>query len=151
MTALLLPDFDKPVKLLVVVAGDVPALVDAAIVTLELANIRFERIDMPSLTKVPAAISIAARLSNFDGYIAVGQAQGVEIAQSLQMLGLQGLCIGQGIVAAGANDAELAHKGEMAAAAALHLVATSRKWGRPDQGIGFTSEILLAQGGKATA
>jgi len=151
MTALPLPDFDKPVKLLLVVAGDLPALSDAAIATLDATGVGFERIDMPSLTEVPSAIAIAARLSNFDGYIALGETRGVEIAQSLQMLGLQGLCIGQGIVAAGANDAELAQKGTMATAAALHLVATSRKWGRPDQGIGFTSEILLAQGGKTTA
>ncbi len=151
MTVLALPDFDKPVKLLLVVAGDLPALSDAAIATLDAAGVSFERIEMPSLTEVPSAIAIAARLSNFDGYIALGKTRGAEIGQSLQMLGLQGLCIGHGIVAAGANDAELAQKGTMAAAAALHLVATSRKWGRPDQGIGFTSEILLAQGGKTTA
>ena len=43
------------------------------------------------------------------------------------------------------------NKGGGASAAALHLIALSRKWGRPDKGVGFTSEILLAQKGNSTA
>lgn len=139
-----LPEFDKPVKLLLVVA-DAEPLVDSAILMLDAHDITFDRIDMPSLTEIPTAIAIAARMSNFDGYVVLADAQTPETAQALQMLGLQGLCIGYGL------DTKDADKATSAVAAALHLVATSRKWGRPDTGVGFTSEILLAQGGKTTA
>ena len=108
-------------------------------------NIGLERLDMPSSAEIPTAIAMAARMSNFDGFVVLADAQTTESAQGLQMLRLQGLCIGYGL------DSKDADKATSAVAAALHLVATSRKWGRPDNGVGFTSEILLAQGGKTTA
>ena len=79
-------------------------------------------------------------------------------SRALQLMGLQGICIGNGILTVENHDQAVEradpaqmNKGAGAAAAALHLIATSRKWGRPDKGIGFTSEILLAQGGTSTA
>lgn len=144
MMSLPLPEFDKPVKLLLVVA-DGEALVENALLMMNAEDIGFERIDMPSITEVPTAIAIAARMSNFDGYVVLTDEQTPETAQALQMLGLQGLCIGYGL------DTKDSDKATSAVAAALHLVATSRKWGRPDNGVGFKSEILLAQGGKTTA
>lgn len=144
MKSLPLPEFDKPVKLLLVVA-DGDALVESAVLMMNAQDVSFDRIDLPSITEVPTAIAIAARMSNFDGYVVLTDAQTPETAQALQVLGLQGLCIGYGL------DTKDADKATSAVAAALHLVATSRKWGRPDNGVGFTSEILLAQGGKTTA
>ena len=35
------------------------------------------------------------------------------------------------------------NKGGGAAAAALHLVALARKWGKAEKGVGFTSDILM--------
>ena len=59
-------------------------------------------------------------------------------------MGLQGLCIGNGIltvenrkqaeVRADVNDQ---NKGGGAAAAALHLIALTRKWGAQTKGVGF--------------
>lgn len=48
------------------------------------------------------------------------------------------------------NTGLRAQKGHSGMAAALHLVATSRKWGRPDLVIGHIGEFKLAQGGKTT-
>lgn len=144
MMSLPLPEFEKPVKLLLVVA-DAEAHVENAVLMMDAHNIGFERLDMPSSAEIPTAIAIAARMSNFDGFVVLADAQTPESVQGLQMLGLQGLCIGYGL------DSKDADKATSAVAAALHLVATSRKWGRPDNGVGFTSEILLAQGGKTTA
>ena len=71
-------------------------------------------------------------------------------------LGLQGLCIGNGILtvenmaqAEERADPAKQNKGGGAAAAALHLIALSRKWGAQRKGIGFrpaSDEIQLASG-----
>jgi 6,7-dimethyl-8-ribityllumazine synthase len=68
-------------------------------------------------------------------------------------MGLQGLCIGNGIltvetVTQAEARAEVAgqNKGGGAAAAALHLIALARKWGNAGKSVGFTTEIL-ARGG----
>ena len=60
------------------------------------------------------------------------------------MLGLQGLCIGNGILTVENMDqatvraeATGQNKGGGAAAAALHLIALTRKWGAPRKCVGF--------------
>jgi 6,7-dimethyl-8-ribityllumazine synthase len=62
----------------------------------------------------------------------------------LTLLGLQGLCIGNGILtvenmeqAEARAQADGQNKGGGAAAAALHLIALSRKWGSAHKGVGF--------------
>ena len=59
-------------------------------------------------------------------------------------MGLQGLCIGNGILtvenmkqAEVRADTKDQNKGGGAAAAALHLIALSRKWGPQTKGVGF--------------
>jgi 6,7-dimethyl-8-ribityllumazine synthase len=59
-------------------------------------------------------------------------------------LGLQGLCIGNGILtvenmeqATVRAEANGQNKGGGAAAAALHLIALTRKWSAPRNGVGF--------------
>ena len=117
---------------------------------------------------MPTAIGIAARMSNFDGYVALGcvirgetthyETVCNDSSRALTMLGLQGLCIGNGILtvenheqAAVRAEAKGQNKGGGAAAAALHLIALSRKWGRASKGVGFTGEILLAREGQTNA
>ena len=65
-------------------------------------------------------------------------------SRGLTLLGLDGLCIGNGILtvenrpqAEVRADPADQNKGGGAAAAALHLVALSRKWAGRTQGIGF--------------
>ena len=63
---------------------------------------------MPGALEVPTAIGIAERMSNFDGYVALGCIIRGETthydtvcndsSRGLTLLGLQGLCIGNGIL-----------------------------------------------------
>jgi 6,7-dimethyl-8-ribityllumazine synthase len=104
--------------------------------------------------EIPTAVGIAERLSNFDGYVALGCVIRGETthydtvcndsSRALQLLGLQGLCIGTGILtvenrtqAEVRADPKDQNKGGGAAAAALHLIALARKWGGQRKGVGF--------------
>jgi len=67
-------------------------------------------------------------------------------SRAITLLGLQGAFVGNGILtvetheqAAVRADPEGQNKGGGAAAAALHLIALSRKMKRADKGIGFLS------------
>ena len=166
------PKFDKPVKLLIVVAPYYKDIADELITgakaEIEAAGGTWELVEVPGALEVPTAIGIAARMSNFDGYVALGCVIRGETthydtvcndsSRALTMLGLQGLCIGNGILtvenheqAAVRAEPKGQNKGGGAAAAALHLIALSRKWGRASKGVGFTGEILLAREGQTNA
>jgi 6,7-dimethyl-8-ribityllumazine synthase len=107
-----LPDFDKPVKLLIVVAPyyrDIAeALIAGARAEIDKAGGTHEVIEVPGALEVPTAIGIADRLSNFDGYVALGcvirgetthyETVCNDSSRALTLLGLQGLCIGNGIL-----------------------------------------------------
>jgi len=162
------PEFDKPVKLLIVVAPYYKDIADELIAgakaEIEAAGGTWDLVEVPGALEVPTAIGIGARMSNFDGYVALGCVIRGETthydtvcndsSRALTLLGLQGLCIGNGILtvenheqAAVRAEAKGQNKGGGAAAAALHLIALSRKWGRASKGVGFTGEILLAREG----
>ena len=152
------PEFDEPVKLLIVVAPYYKDIADNMIAgakaEIEAAGGTWELAEVPGALEVPTAIGIAERLSNFDGYVALGCVIRGETthydtvcndsSRAIQLLGLQGLCIGNGILTVEnrpqaevrANPADQ-NKGGGAAAAALHLIALSRKWGGQRKGVGF--------------
>ena len=159
------PEFDDLIKLLIVVAPyykDIAdGLVAGAKAEIEAAGGTYEVIEVPGALEIPTAIGIAARMSNFDGYVALGCVIRGETthydtvcndsSRAITLLGLQGHCIGNGILtvenyeqAAVRSDPKDQNKGGGAAAAALHLIALGRKWGRAGK-IGFTNDILLAQ------
>lgn len=150
--------FDKPVKLLIVVAPfyrDIAdQLIAGATAEIEATGGSYEITEVPGALEVPTAIGIAERLSNFDGYVALGcvirgetthyETVCNDSSRGITMLGLQGLCIGNGILTvenmeqaeARANPDKM-NKGAGAAAAALHLVALTRRWGGARKGVGF--------------
>ena len=70
------PTFEKPVKLLIVVAPyykDIAdQLVAGAKAEIEAAGGSWDLVEVPGALEVPTAIGIAERLSNFDGYVALG-------------------------------------------------------------------------------
>ena len=159
------PEFEDPIKLLIIVAPyykDITdGLVAGAKAELEAAGGTYDVIEVPGALEIPTAIGIAARMSNFDGYVALGCVIRGETthydtvcndsSRAITLLGLQGHCIGNGILtvenydqAAVRSDPKDQNKGGGAAAAALHLIALGRKWGRAGK-IGFTNDILLAQ------
>lgn len=162
-----LPRFDAPVKILIVVAPyykDVAdQLVAGAKATVEDAGGTWELVEVPGALEVPTAIRLADRLSNFDGYVALGcvirgetthyETVCNDSSRAIQLMGLEGLCIGNGILTVenkGQADVRAEaggqNKGGGAAAAALHLVALARKWGAPRKGVGFHSDAIQIAG-----
>ncbi|MEI4231788.1 6,7-dimethyl-8-ribityllumazine synthase [Roseovarius sp. D22-M7] len=152
------PEFDDPVKILIVVAPfyrDIAdALIDGARAEIEAAGASFETVEVPGSLEIPTAIGIAGRMADFDGYVALGcvirgetthyETVCNDSARGLTLLGLQGMCIGNGILtvenrgqAEARADPARMNKGAGAAAAALHLIALARKWGGPRKGVGF--------------
>lgn len=166
-----LPSFDRPVKALIVVAPYYRDIADMLIAgaraTLEKAGATAELIEVPGALEVPAAISQAWRMSNFDAFVALGcvirgetthyETVCNDSSHGLSLLGLQGCCVGNGILtvenhdqAAVRADPDNQDKGGGAAAAALHLVALQRRWGKPKGAVGFRplgETIQLADGG----
>ena len=152
------PEFDKPVKLLIVVSPYYKDIADnmvaGAVAEIEAVGGSYEVVEVPGALEIPTAIGISDRASNFDGYVALGCVIRGETthydtvcndsSRAITLLGLQGLCIGNGILtvenmaqAEARANPEKMNKGAGAAAAALHLVALTRKWGAPRKGVGF--------------
>lgn len=152
------PTFDRPVKVLIVVSpyyNDIAeGLLTGAKAELEAAGTTWDVVEMPGALEIPTAIGISDRRSNFDGYVALGcvirgetthyETVCNDSSRALQLLGLQGLCIGNGILtvenrkqAEVRADPDGQNKGGGAAAAALHLIALARKWAQTSKGIGF--------------
>jgi 6,7-dimethyl-8-ribityllumazine synthase len=119
-------------------------LVDGATAALEKGGARFERVSVPGVLEIPAAIAIAVRSSRpFDGYVALGSVTGpahladmfyVETMRGLMNLGASGIALGNGIVLAGdegaAHDLAVSHDvGGGAARACLALVNFGERLG----------------------
>lgn len=161
------PSFDKPVKLLIVVAPYYRDIADnllaGAKAEIEAVGATFDVVEVPGALEVPAAIAMADRQSNFDGFVALGcvirgetthyETVCNDSSRGLMLLGLQGLAIGNGILTVeNRAQAEVRadpgdqNKGGGAAAAALHLIALRRKWGSDRAPVGFrpADEIKLA-------
>ena len=117
----------------------------------------FDIVEVPGALEIATAIGIAERLEKFDAYVALGcvirgetthyETVCNDSSRGLTLLGLQGLCIGNGILtvenfeqAKERADPELQNKGGGAAAAALHLLSLSQKWASNNTGIGFKTD-----------
>lgn len=155
--ALGLPAFEVPPKVLVVVApyyvGITADLVKGAQAELAKISARVDLVEVPGALEVPTAIGIAFRRADFDGFVALGCVIRGETThyetvcdnsnRALQLLGVEGACIGNGILtvetheqAAVRADPANGNKGGGAAAAALHLVALRRRFGSSKRGVG---------------
>lgn len=153
-----LPSFDAPVSVAIVVAPYYRDIADdliaGAVAEIGKAGATHEIIEVPGALEIAPAIGIAARMGDFDGFVALGCVIRGETthydtvcndsSRGLQLLALQGICIGNGILtvenhaqAAVRADPRDQNKGGGAAAAALHLIALSRRMRRKGKGVGF--------------
>ncbi|NGQ91011.1 6,7-dimethyl-8-ribityllumazine synthase [Rhodobacter sp. HX-7-19] len=153
-----LPVFDRPVRLLVVVAPYYKDIADNLVAGARAVAAQcgadVEVVEVPGALEVPTAIAMAERLAKYDGYVALGCVIRGETthydtvcndsSRAISLLGLQGACIGNGILtvenraqAEVRADPAGQNKGGGAAAAALHLIALSRNWAGQTKGIGF--------------
>ncbi len=151
-----MPDFDRPVKVLIVVAPFYKDIADDLVAgarqMLARVDASVELVEVPGALEIPTAIRIAQRTGDFDGYVALGcvirgetthyETVCNDSSRALTLLGLDGCCIGNGILTVENHDQAAIRAGEQdkgggAAAAALHLIALSRKWRGTGKGIGF--------------
>ena len=152
------PKFDKPVKLLIVVAPYYKDITDQMVAGARAAGLacgaEVDLVEVPGALEVPTAIGMAERQAKYHGYVALGCVIRGETthydtvcndsSNALMLLGLQGSAIGNGILTVENRDqamvrAEVAgqNKGGAAAMAALHLIALQRTWAGQTKGIGF--------------
>ncbi|MDT1986238.1 MAG: 6,7-dimethyl-8-ribityllumazine synthase [Planktomarina sp.] len=158
--ALVRPSFNSPVKLLIVVAPYYKEIADQLVLgaqaEIENTGGLWELVEVPGALEIPTAIAIAQRKLDFDGFVALGCVVRGETthydtvcndsSRALQLLGLQGICVGNGILtvenlgqARDRAKVDKQNKGGGAAAAALHLVALNRKWEKSLGKVGFLS------------
>lgn len=155
------PVFDKPVKLLIVVSPYYKEIADFQIAGARAAaaacGAECDLIEVPGALEIPTAIAMAEKLSNYDGYVALGCVVRGETthydtvcndsSRGITLLGLQGALIGNGILTVENYDQALVrarpddqNKGGGAAMAALHLIALARKWTGTPRGVGFRTD-----------
>jgi 6,7-dimethyl-8-ribityllumazine synthase len=144
-----MPSFDRPVRVMIVLAPFYREIADhllaGAKAALEAAGAAHETVEVPGSLEIPTAVALAAPTGEFDGYVALGcvirgetshyETVCAESARGLTLLGLRGMCIGNGIltvenraqamVRARPDDLD---KGGGAAAACLHLIALARRF-----------------------
>ncbi|MTE01191.1 6,7-dimethyl-8-ribityllumazine synthase [Paracoccus sp. YIM 132242] len=146
-----LPRIEGSLRLLIVVAPYYRQIADGLVagaraVAAE-ASATVDLVEVPGALEIPAAIALAARRDLYDGHVALGCVIRGETthydtvcndsSRGLTLLGLQGHCIGNGILtvetlaqAQVRADPQGQNKGGGAAAAALHLIALKRRWDR---------------------
>lgn len=153
-----LPVFDRPVKLLIVLSPYYQDIAQDLLAGAQDVATRcgatMEVAEVPGALEIPSAIAMAERQADFDGYVALGcvirgetthyETVCNDSSRAISLLGLQGACIGNGILtvenraqAETRADPSGQNKGGGAAAAALHLIALSRRWSGQRKGIGF--------------
>lgn len=160
-------DDDKPHLLIVIspyykdIADDLLAGAKAAI---EAAGATYEVAEVPGALEVPIAIRLACNCGKYQGYVALGcvirgktthyDTVCNDSSRGLSELGLDGLCIGNGILTV-ENHAQAEvradhtgqNKGGGAAAAALHLIALNNHFNKRSKEIGFkpaSEHIIIA-------
>jgi 6,7-dimethyl-8-ribityllumazine synthase len=149
-----LPVFDRPVRLLIVVAPFYRDIADNLIAgaraTAAACGAEVDLVEVPGALEVPTAIAMAERIAKFDGYVALGCIIRGETthydtvcndsSRALSLLGLQGACIGNGILTV-----------ENHAQAAVRALLLDRGLAAAREGKDFIEVAAHAFGGRAGA
>ena len=143
------PRFERPTRVLVAVAPFYRDIADALLAgaraALDDAGVRHETVEVPGALELPAAVRLASRSGAFDGFVALGcvirgetthyETVCNDSSRGLMLLGLEGLCIGNGILTVENRDQAVVRadpagqdKGGGAADACLHLIALARRF-----------------------
>lgn len=149
--ALPAPRLLGPTRLLIVVAPYYRDIADQLIAgarkAIETALGTHETVEVPGALEIPTAIRLASRSARFDGYVGLGcvirgetthyETVCNDSSRGLMLLGLEGLCIGNGILTVESReqasvraDAGGQNKGGAAAEAAMHLITLARHFNR---------------------
>jgi 6,7-dimethyl-8-ribityllumazine synthase len=144
-----LPGLDRPARVLIVAAPFYREIADhlmkGARAALAAAAVAHETIEVPGALEIPTVIALASRSGGYDGFVALGcvirgQTTHYETvcndsSRGLTLLGLQGVCIGNGILTVENLDQAMVrarpadmNKGGGAAEACLHLIALARRF-----------------------
>jgi 6,7-dimethyl-8-ribityllumazine synthase len=158
---------DKPHLLIVIspyykdIAGN---LLKGAKTAIKATDATYDVAEVPGALEVPIAIRLACNCGKYDGYVALGcvirgetthyETVCNDSSRGLTELGLDGLCIGNGILTVeNRAQAEVRadhagqNKGGGAAEAALHLIALNNRFNKRSKGIGFkpaSENIIIA-------
>lgn len=149
--ALELPRFEGAAPTLLLVAAPfyraiADGLIAGARAQADAAGAAVELVEVPGALEIAPAIRLARQAGRFDGFVALGcvlrgetthyETVCEESARGLTLLGLEGLCIGNGVLTCETEAQAVARadpagmdKGGGAAAAALHLIALARRFG----------------------
>lgn len=150
-STLAVPAFDGPApSVLIVVAPYYKKIAEDLIAgargVLDQAGAAHELIEVPGALEIPTAIRLAAK--RYEGFVALGcvirgetthyETVCNDSSRGLTLLGLDGLCIGNGILTCETMDQASVraapddqNKGGGAANAALHLIALARRFASP--------------------
>ena len=162
------PRFDRPVRVLIVVAPFHRAIADGLLygarAALDAAGARHETVEVPGALEIPTTIALATRSGAYDGFVALGcvirgetthyETVCNDSSRGLTLLGLKGVCIGNGILtvenaaqAAVRADPSDQDKGGGAAFACLHLIALARRFAPPSRPLPEGSFRVAGAGG----
>lgn len=165
------PEFgDTPTHLLIVISPYYKDIADnllaGAKAAIKAAGATCDVVEVPGALEVPTAIKLADSADKYHGYVALGcvirgetthyETVCNDSSRGLTLLGLDGYCIGNGILTVENRDQAVVradhtgqNKGGGAAEAAMHLIALSRKFLDRTPGIGFkpaSEHIIIAEG-----
>lgn len=162
------PKFDRPTRLLIVASPYYKNISDQQLLgaraAIDAAGASHETVLVPGALEIPTAIGLAFRSGQFDGFVALGCVIRGETthydtvcndsSRALTLLGLEGACIGNGILtvenmaqAQARAQATGQNKGGGAADAALHLILLSRRFTNQRSGrIAPASDHILMAG-----
>ena len=160
------PKFEVPTRILIVMSPYYAAISEQQVAgakrAIEAAGAGFEVVSVPGALEIPTAIKLAAK--HYDAFVALGCVVRGETthydtvcndsSRGLTLLGLEGLCIGNGILTVeNIEQAEVRadtggqNKGGGAAEAAMHLLAIKRRFTKPKKSrIAPASEHILIAG-----